>query len=79
MLIYSGLMVGIGVACLILLWMSKSWVYPTVLATTIIGSFIVFRLLGSLMVGHLSSTQVNFLTFEVVEVLLGVLLLVKRR
>lgn len=74
-LIYSGLMVGIGVASLLIQLLSKSWVYAAVLTTTIVGSFIVFRIVGSLMIGFLSSTQIKFLIFEIVEVAVGVLLL----
>ncbi len=74
-LIYTGLMVGIGIANLTLQYFSKSWVYSAMLSTVIIASFIVFRLVGSLMVGILSSTQIGFLVFEIVEVSAGVLLL----
>ncbi len=76
-LIYSGLMVGIGVASLLIQFLSKSWIYAAVLTTTIIGSFIVFRLVGSLMIGFLSSVQIKFLIFEIFEVSFGVLLLRK--
>ncbi len=74
-LIYSGLMVGIGVACLAIQIVSKSWVYSTVLATTIIASFILFRAIGSIMVGFLSTVQIRFLAFEIVELTAGILLL----
>lgn len=37
------LMVGIGIASLIMQLISGLWVYPALLTTTIIGSFIVFR------------------------------------
>lgn len=76
-LIYTGLMTGIGVANLLLMKWSKSWVYSALLSTTIIGSFILFRIVGSAMVGFLSMTQIKFLAFEVLEVLIGVLLLRK--
>ncbi|MEE9364217.1 MAG: hypothetical protein V3U92_16575 [Cellulophaga sp.] len=76
-LIYTGLMVGIGVACLTMQLISKSWFYSALLATIIIGSFIVFRIVGSIMVGSLSTTQASFLAFEVVEVAVGILLLRK--
>ena len=76
-LIYCSLMVGIGVACLIIAFLSKSWVYSAVLATTIIVSFITFRLIGSVMAGGISETQVNFIVIEILEVALGGYLLLK--
>lgn len=79
LLIYSGLMVGVSIAILILQYLTKSWVYGALLATVIIGSFILFRIVGSFMVGALSSTQINFLAFEIVEVAAGVLLLRKQK
>lgn len=78
-LIYSGLMVGIGVASLVIQLVSKSWVYSTVLATTIIASFILFRAIGSIMVGFLSTVQISFLVFEIVELTAGILLLRKAK
>lgn len=78
-LIYSGLMVGIGVASLVIQLVSKSWVYSTVLATTIIASFILFRAIGSIMVGFLSTVQISFLVFEMVELTAGILLLRKAK
>jgi|LGOV01.1.fsa_nt_gb hypothetical protein len=78
-LIYTSLMVGIGVASLTMQFISKLWVYPAILTTVIISSFIIFRIVGSIMVGSLSSTQLNFLTFEIVEVTAGVLLLRKEK
>ncbi|WP_128755179.1 hypothetical protein [Aquimarina sediminis] len=78
-LIYTGLMTGIGVACVLLQYFSRTWIYSALLATTIIGSFIVFRIVGSIMVGSLSPTQVNFLAFEFIEVLAGALLLRKEK
>ena len=74
-LIYTSLMVGIGVASLTLQLFSKSWVYSSLLVTIIIGSFIVFRIVGSIMVGFLSSAQTNFLAIEIVEFVAGILLL----
>ncbi|MBM1106950.1 hypothetical protein JQC67_12435 [Aurantibacter crassamenti] len=78
-LIYTGLMTGIGVAILLLQYLSGTWIYSALLATIIIGSFIVFRIVGSIMVGFLSPTQINFLVFESIEVTVGVLLLVKEK
>lgn len=74
-LIYTGLMTGIGVASLLLQYFSGTWIYSALLTTIIIGSFIVFRIVGSMMVGFMSPTQINFLAFEFIEVLAGVLLL----
>lgn len=74
-LIYTGLMTGIGIASFLLQYFSRTWIYSALLTTIIIGSFIVFRIVGSIMVGFLSSTQTNFLVFEFIEVTAGVLLL----
>ena len=78
-LIYTGLMTGIGVASLLLQYFSRTWIYSALLATIIIGSFIIFRIVGSIMVGFLSPTQTNFLAFEFIEVLAGILLLRKEK
>jgi len=79
LLIYTGLMVGIGVASLAMQFISKSWIYPALLSTIIIGSFVLFRIVGSIMVGSLSTTQIGFLSFELVEVSAGILLLRKEK
>ncbi|MEH6538339.1 MAG: hypothetical protein V7719_18225 [Psychroserpens sp.] len=78
-LIYTGLMTGIGAASLLLQYFSGTWIYSALLTTIIIASFIVFRIVGSIMVGFLSPTQTNFLAFEFIEVLAGVLLLRKEK
>lgn len=78
-LIYTGLMTGIGVASLLLQYLSRTWIYSALLTTIIIGSFVIFRIVGSIMVGSLSLTQTNFLIFEVIEVTAGVLLLKKEK
>ena len=78
-LIYCSLMVGIGVAIGLLYYLSHTWKYSAVLAVTIICSFISFRLVGSVMLGQLSSVQIGFIAVELIEVGLGVLLLVKSR
>ncbi len=78
-LIYTGLMTGIGVANLLLQYFSGTWVYSVLLTTIIIGMFIIFRIVGSVMVGFLSPTQTGFLAFEFIEVTAGVLLLVKEK
>ncbi|MBV1919914.1 MAG: hypothetical protein KUG73_04475 [Pseudomonadales bacterium] len=66
-LIYTSLMVGIGAAMGLMYFLFKSWKPPLVLAGTIILSFIVFRVVGSIMVGELSSTQLGFLATETIE------------
>ena len=76
-LIYCSLMIGIGISIILLQHRSKTWTYSVLLATTIIGSFICFRLVGSYMVGGLSNTQLSFLTVELLEVSLGFILLKK--
>lgn len=78
-LIYTGLMTGIGISILLLQFFSETWVYSVLLATIIIASFIVFRIIGSIMVGSLTTTQINFLLFEIIEVIAGILLLWKEK
>ena len=78
-LIYTGLMTGIGVASLLLQYLSRTWIYSALLITIIIGSFVIFRIVGSIMVGSLSLTQTNFLIFEVIEVTAGILLVKKEK
>jgi len=83
-LIYCGLMVGIGAANIILWRLSKTWLYPAVLSTVIVASFILFRLVGSYMVGTVSESQASFLVIELLELSLGCLIiwrcgLIKRR
>ncbi len=72
-------MTGIGVAILLLQYFSRSWFYSALLATIIIGSFIVFRIVGSIMMGFLSPTQTSFLAFEIIEVTCGIFLLIKEK
>lgn len=79
MLIYTSLMMGIGAAILILQLVSKTWVYGAWLAVVIICAFMVFRVVGSLMVGELSSKQINFLVYEALEVGIGAFLLWKNQ
>ncbi len=76
-LIYCSLMVGIGAAMILIAYLSRSWVYPAVLATTIVASFIIFRLVGSLMMGGISDTQMMFIAVELLEVALGSFILWK--
>ena len=76
-LIYTSLMVGIGIANVIFQFISKSWVYSAILSVIIISSFIVFRIVGSLMIGNFTNTQISFLVFEIIEVAIGLFLLKK--
>ena len=78
-LIYCGLMVGIGVAILLIYYFSKTWVYAAILAVTVISSFVCFRLVGAVMVGELSSVQTSYIFIEVVEVAVGLFLIIKSR
>jgi len=73
--IYSGLMVGLGVAIALLYHFSQSWRYSTILAVTIVSSFLCFRVIGSLMAGVLSTVHLSFMLIEVFEIALGVWLL----
>ena len=79
-LIYCSLMVGVGTAMLVLSWASKGWLYSAILVTVVVSSFVAFRVVGAIMVGHVTGVQATYLTIEVVEVLLGVsLILLSKR
>ena len=74
-LIYCSLMIGIGITIALLYYFSKTWVYSALLATTIIISFIVFRVIGSYLAGTFSDTQITFLLVEIIEASIGLFLL----
>jgi hypothetical protein len=74
-LIYCSLMIGIGISIALLYYFSKTWVYSALLASIIILSFISFRLVGAYFVGGLSNTQLSFLVVELLEVIIGIVLL----
>jgi len=78
-LIYCSLMIGIGIAIALIAFMSKTWIYSAVLATTIICSFILFRLIGSFMVGEMTNVQLSFILVEMIEASIGFLLLSKSK
>ena len=56
-------MSGIGVASLLLQYLSRTWIYSALLTTIIIESFVIFLVVGSIMVGSLSLTHTTFLVF----------------
>ena len=76
-LIYCSLMVGIGVAISLMFYLSKTWIYSASLAVTIITSFVCFRLVGAVMVGEITSTQISFILVEVIEAAVGLFLIIK--
>lgn len=77
LLIYSSLMVGIGVAMALMFYFSSSWSQPLVLAGTILISFIAFRIIGSIIVGYVSKTQLGYMFTELIEVTIVLTLLIK--
>jgi hypothetical protein len=76
-LIYCSLMVGIGVAIGLIAYMSRTWVYSAMLAVTIILSFILFRLIGSGIVGEMSNIQMSFISIEILEASIGLFIIYK--
>jgi hypothetical protein len=76
-LIYCSLMIGIGVAISLIFYFSKTWVYSAILAVTIITSFVSFRIIGALMVGEITNTQISFIFIEVIEATAGLYLIIK--
>lgn len=73
--IYCSLMISIAIA--VNDYLIKSWIYSTVLATTIICSFVLFRLIGSFMVGEVTNVQLSFILVEMMESGVGIYLLSK--
>jgi len=78
-LIYCSLMIGIGLAIGLIYYLSKNWIYPSILAITIVSCFVIFRFVGAMMVGELSETQLSFILFELLEVSIGVLLVTRSK
>lgn len=78
-LIYCSLMVGIGVAIALIFYLSKTWIYSTVLAVVIISSFVSFRLIGSMMLGTVTDVQISYVLVELIEVAVGIMLLIKSK
>jgi len=78
-LIYCSLMTSIGLSIALLFYFSKKWQYSALIATTTITSFICFRLVGSAMLGTLTSTQASFIVIELIEVSIGIFLLIKSK
>jgi hypothetical protein len=78
-LIYCSLMIGIGVSIALIYYFSKTWIYSAILAVTIVSSFICFRLIGSIMVGEITTVQISFIAIEVIEAAIGLFLIVKSR
>jgi hypothetical protein len=76
-LIYCSLMIGLGVSIVLIAFLSKTWVYSAVLATSIIISFIIFRFVGSYIVGSMSSVQIEYIMIELVESGVGAFLIIK--
>jgi len=76
-LIYCSLMISIGISIALLFYYCKKWQYSALIATTTIVSFISFRIIGSVMLGTLTSTQISFIAVEVVEASIGIFLLMK--
>ena len=78
-LIYCSLMVGIGVAISLIFYFSKTWIYSAILAVTIVSSFVFFRLIGAVMVGEITNVQISFISVELIEVVFGLVLIIKSR
>ena len=72
-------MIGIGAAIALLYTLTKKWHYSAILASTIVMSFICFRVIGAIIVGDLSNTQLSFILAELLELTIGVTLLVKSK
>jgi hypothetical protein len=76
-LIYCSLMVGIGIAISLIFYLSKTWVYSAILAVTIITSFVFFRMIGAVMIGEITNTQISFILVEIIEAAAGLFLIIK--
>jgi hypothetical protein len=70
-------MVGIGIAISLIFYLSKTWVYSAILAVTIITSFVFFRMIGAVMIGEITNTQISFILVEIIEAAAGLFLIIK--
>lgn len=74
-LIYCSLMVAIGASVLVIYYLSKTWIYSATLAVIVIFSFVIFRIIGSIMVGEMSSMQMSYIAVELIEAGIGLFLI----
>lgn len=78
-LIYSSLMVGIGVAMTLLALIQKTPNLSLVLAGVILSSFVTFRFIGSFIGGGITETQIGYVIVELVEIAIVFFVLYKVR
>ncbi len=76
-IIYCGLMVGIGMAMAAMALVLRSTGPSLMLAAAILLCFILFRVSGSAMVGELTQTQIGYILVEMVELSVVLFLLSK--
>ena len=76
-LIYCSLMVGIGIAMAVMVSVLKSAGPSLILAGSILFCFILFRFIGSAMLGELTQTQITYIVTEIAELSIVLFILFK--
>ena len=76
-LIYCSLMIGIGIAMAAMALVLKSAGPSLILASAILLCFILFRFVGSAMLGYLTQTQIAYIVTEIIELSIVLFLLYK--
>ena len=76
-LIYCSLMVGVGIAMAAMALILKSVGPSLMLASAILLCFILFRFVGSAMLGDLTQTQIAYIATEIIELSIVLFLLCK--
>jgi len=78
-LIYTSLMVGVALAMMGQMIVFRSSTPPLIVASAVLLSFIVFRIVGSVMFDSMTSTQLGYIVTEMVELIIVVSILWKNR
>ena len=74
-IIYAGLMIGIGISALAIQLLSKAPLYPLTLLTIMMSSILAFRVYAGIRAGGFSQAQIVFTGVEIGEVAVGIVLL----
>lgn len=78
-LIYTSLMVGVALAMMGQMIVFRSSTPPLIVASAVLLSFIVFRIVGSVMFDSMTSTQLGYIVTEMVELIIVVSIVWKNR
>jgi len=67
-LIYTSMFVSIGITMAALWYLSGSETYSLLLAGIVVTCFVSFRIIGAIIVGELSTLQIQFIVTELLEI-----------